>query len=134
MKENKTEIIETIVQILEKKVVFAYLYGSVITGRIQHESDIDIGVFLKKANPTLEDRLNIISELTRDIHRKVDLVLLNLCDPIIAMQILSNGQLIINQDNTQRIQYIVKKLNEYADLKISRKIIEDHLLNGRIYA
>jgi predicted nucleotidyltransferase len=131
---NKTTIINACIQLLKHKAVFAYCYGSLVTGRLRRDSDIDIAVYLKKRNPAFKDRLELITELGSHIDRQVDLVLLNQCDPVIAMQVLGNGRLILNENNTLRIRYILKQLSLYADLRISRKIIEEHLLNGGLYA
>ena len=132
--DTKTEIINMCIQVLKDKAHFAYCYGSLVTGRLRRESDIDIAVYLKKRNPAFKDRLDLITELGSHIDRRVDLVLLNQCDPVIAMQVLGNGRLILNENNTLRVQYILKQLSLYADLKMSRKMIEEHLLKGGLYA
>jgi predicted nucleotidyltransferase len=131
---SKAEIINTCISVLKDKADFAYFYGSVAKGHFRADSDIDIAVYLKKRNPAFKDRLELITELGSHIDRQVDLVLLNQCDPVIAMQVLGNGRLILNENNTLRVQYILKQLSLYADLRISRKIIEEHLLNGGLYA
>ncbi|MBN1783219.1 nucleotidyltransferase domain-containing protein [bacterium] len=127
-------LIESITQVLADRAEFVYLYGSVAAGRVRKDSDIDLGVYLKKENPDFQDRLDLLDALNRSVKRDIDLVILNQCDPVIAMQVLSNGRLILNSNDALRIQYMMKQLSMYADLKFSRKIIEDNLLRGGVYA
>jgi predicted nucleotidyltransferase len=134
--ENKTTLLAPIIPFLSEKVEFALLFGSVKNDRIMAESDIDIGVYFKKEKIDYDynEYLEFKSSLFSVSEREIDLVVLNTCDIIIAMQIIANGELIINNNPGLFIRYKSEKISEYIDFKIDRKGIEDNLLRGRIYA
>jgi len=98
------------------------------------ESDIDIGIYLKKGKPDFEEYFKLKGALSDASDRDVDLVILNTCDIIIAMQIIANGELIVNNNPGMFIRYKAEKISQYIDFKMSRKIIEENLLRGGIHA
>ena len=132
--DSKKTALAPIIPLLREKAEFALLFGSIKNGRIMPESDIDIGVYLKKGKPDFEEYLNLKGVLSDESDRDVDLVILNTCDIIIAMQIIANGEMIINNNPGKFIRYKAEKISEYIDFKMSRKIIEENLLRGGIYA
>ena len=132
--EKKTEIVNRLKKLFDDKVEFAFIFGSIATGRFYEHSDIDAAVYLKEMPVDTEARLNFISSISKEFNRKIDLIILNDCDIVIAMQVLANGILIINNNPHLFIRFKARKLSEYPDFKISRRIVEERLLNGRIYA
>jgi uncharacterized protein len=64
----------------------------------------------------------------------VDIVVLNSASPVIKMQVLKKGALLISKDRKVYHEFIVRTVNEYDDLKRTRKEIENNILKGRIYA
>jgi len=80
------------------------------------------------------DRFDLALFLSEELGRDVDLVFLNDCDPIIAMQVLANVALILNNDPACHLRFFMRTISEYLDFKCSRRIIEDHLLDKRQYA
>jgi hypothetical protein len=64
----------------------------------------------------------------------VDVVVLNNASPVIRMQVLRKGLLLINKDRRAYHEFFVNTVNEYDDLKRTRKEVEDNILRGRIYA
>ncbi len=121
-------------QLLNKKAEFAYLYGSIVSDRFTEKSDIDVAVYLKRTPQNIHEQWEFMSDLNKNFIRNIDVVLLNNSDIIITMQILAKGELIVNNNPRHLIEFKTKALSQYPDFKMSRKIIEDHLLNGRIYA
>jgi len=55
--------------------------------------------------------------LSEELGREVDLVFLNDCDPIIGMQVLANGALILNIDPACHLRFFMRTVSEYLDLK-----------------
>ncbi|MCX7735852.1 MAG: nucleotidyltransferase domain-containing protein [Candidatus Kapabacteria bacterium] len=109
---------------------FAILFGSFATGNFNNESDIDIGIYVDDklySEETITEIRDKFNELT---DRELDLVVLNDADPIITMQILANGKLIYCKDLHQFNLYYARKISEYLDFKMSRKIIEDNLFKS----
>lgn len=127
-------ITEKITAILSDKVMFALLFGSSVTGRLTPESDIDIGAWFLNHQIDFEKIITVQNALSDMIGRNVDLIWLNHCDIIITMQVLANGKLLINNDPGQFLLYKARKISEYIDFKADRKVIEDSMLRGRIYA
>ena len=65
---------------------------------------------------------------------EVDIVVLNNASPVIRMQVLKKGALLVNKDHKVYNDFFVRTVNEYDDLKRTRKEIENNILRGRIYA
>jgi predicted nucleotidyltransferase len=131
--EDRDQIIKTLKAYLGTKVEFAYLFGSTASKRMTPESDIDIAVYLKNFSPDQFDRLQFITDLAGLFKRNVDVIILNDCDVIIAMQVLSKGFLILNENPHLAIQYKAQKISQYIDFKRTRKIVEDNLMKAKIY-
>ena len=134
MSHNKHEILDALKALLTDKVVFAMVYGSFLKDSFNAESDIDLAVYLDSRDLTLNDKLEFIRDFTQIHTHKIDVVFLDDCDLIIAMQVLANGKLIVSHDPGLFVVYKAKIISQYIDFKMSRRIIEDNMLNGRIYA
>ena len=125
--DNKKESIKEICKdYLKSTCTFAFLFGSFTTDHFRKDSDIDIAVFFNE-NPDIGKKIDIQVELETVLKRDVDLVCLNDSDPIISMQILANGELIVENDRSAFISYKANQISKYIDFKQSRKIIEDSL-------
>ena len=128
------EIINKVNTTIVDKAVFAVLFGSVLSDRFTIESDIDIGVFFKQHSADFDTFWDVKSELQSVLNRDIDLISMNTSDTIITMQILANGRLILTNDPGLFCLYKAQKTSEYFDFKLDRKIIEDNMMQGRIYA
>lgn len=109
---------------------FTILFGSVVTDRFNDRSDIDCAVYFN-SKPSYKDTARITGELEDIVGREVDLICLNQADIIITMQALANGKVLFVHDIGFYHLYKAKRITEYIDFKLSRKIIEDALL-GRV--
>lgn len=128
------DIIKSITTILQDKVEFALLFGSVLTANYNSKSDIDIAAFFRPFNTDLATILNLNSQIMSAVDRDTDLICLNTSDIIITLQVLARGRLIFARDDSLFYQFKARKISEYLDFKMDRKIIEDRLLRGGIYA
>jgi len=131
---NKEKLITKLIKLLESEVVFAYIFGSVASERIHRQSDIDIGVYLNKPLESINAKLDFQQRISSYFDQDIDIIYLNDADIIIIMQVLTNGELIVDNNPLKHILYKASKLSEYADFKISRRIIEQNILKGQIYA
>lgn len=127
------KIISKLKSLLKDKVKFALVYGSIIKDNFNKESDIDIAVFLNDFPKSYEQITNFKLDIYKKFEKDIDMIILNNSDIIITLQVLANGKLIINNDNSFFVLFKAKKISEYLDFKISRKIIEDNLLNRKLY-
>ncbi len=120
---------------LSNKAKFVYLFGSALTPYFNENSDLDIGVYLGR-KLDFREKLQFISDLEDRLNLpyEIDLVLLDSADPIIAMQILANGKRIYCSDSLIHLNYKIRMLSIYLDFKKDRKIIEDAIGKGSIYA
>ena len=110
-----------------------FLFGSFVRKQITAYSDIDIGIFFKKA-PDIYEINDIKEDLSASLKRDVDVVVLNDASPILRMQVLKNGILIIERDKNDFSIFYGDTVKQYDDLKIIRRKCEDNILKGRIYA
>lgn len=130
----KQKIISNIQTRLQDQVVFALIFGSLANNRFRNDSDIDLAVYHRNSCLSMRDKLNFKQQFSELASHELDIVFLNDCDLIIAMQVMANGELIINSDPGFFLNYKAMIISRYLDFKKSRKIIEDHMLNGRLYA
>lgn len=132
-REHPSDIIAQLVHTLEQdtRIASAYVFGSLGSKHFGAESDVDIGLLFypdKIPNACAVFELkNEISELTGV---DVDLVLLNTSSPIICMQVLRKGKIIFERDRKTRIEFFVRTINTYSDLKMVRAAIEKKILTG----
>ena len=104
----------------DRQIQAAYIFGSVATGRVRQNSDIDVAVLLNDRVPAAEffpRRLKLMSELGAAVHRSdVDVIILNQATPLLAHRILSRGKLIFERSASARVRFQVNTANRYADL------------------
>jgi predicted nucleotidyltransferase len=131
--ESRSEIIDKLKSFLKGKVDFAYLFGSAARDQLTPKSDIDCAVYIKNFTSEFK-KIEFLYEINDFFDRPLDIIFLNDADIIITMQVLANGELIINDAPRATIEFKALKIGQYIDFKMSRKIIEDNLMNGRIYA
>lgn len=132
MKASSENISEKIIESISALAEFAYLMGSAETERFNSESDIDVAVFWKEKCTDKQIRHCWI-DLTDKFDREVDLVALNRIDVIFARQVLEKGRLLFDNNSGLHLKWKMEKLSEYPDFKITRKPIEDNILNRKKY-
>jgi hypothetical protein len=100
------------------RVSFAYLFGSVAKEMATKMSDVDIAVYFSDFVPVeqyLEQRLDLIAELSRIIKRKVDVLVLNKrCDELV-LEVLKYGRIIFEDNSQLRIQFRYQFTKQYLD-------------------
>lgn len=135
---NKVSISDMVKKLKEtltmhRDTVLVFLFGSFVRGDITSFSDLDIAIYFT-------DTIDFyrINDLREDISEmlgiEVDIVVLNTASPVIKMQVLRKGTLLINKDQRAYNEFFVNTVKEYDDLKRTRKEIEEKILRGRIYA
>lgn len=134
MGQKSSPIISELQNYLKDRVKFALIYGSVFTDYFNEDSDIDIGIYLGRRMDA-KAFFDLKEKIDKDLAYKyaIDLVVLDMADPIIAMQILANGKLIVENDREAFIKYKASMISQYIDFKRDRKIIEDRIAEGSIY-
>ncbi|PIV54168.1 MAG: nucleotidyltransferase [Elusimicrobia bacterium CG_4_10_14_0_8_um_filter_37_32] len=106
---------------LEKSVIFAYLFGSCVEGKVGKISDIDIAVYFDDkltSSVMFDKKLKIMAELSSLLDKdEIDIVILNDAYPLIEHRIIKNGKVIFSIDESRRIDYEVKAVMRYLDFK-----------------
>lgn len=114
-------------------ILLAFLFGSAVRGHFTKESDLDIALLFNKQQD-IKDIISIADELSGLTERKIDLLVLNNAAPVIKMQVIKNGIVLKGRETPAYNQFFMLTIKEYDDLKRKRKVIEDNILKGRIYA
>jgi predicted nucleotidyltransferase len=132
---NDLKILATLADFFAMKsgVLLVFLFGSAASGKMTQDSDIDIGILFEYKYDFYEIN-ELKSELNAILKREIDIAVLNSVSPILKMQVLKNGSLAFAKDKKFYNQFYVDTINQYDDLKQTRKICEDNILKGRIYA
>jgi len=116
--EGLDDILEKVRRVLEPRsfVVFAYVFGSRVHGRYAVKNDVDVAVYTDGETSwrNLADTLNALED---ELKCRVDLVHLNTAPPSLAYEVISTGVMALDKRPEQRVEYEVKVLKEYLDLK-----------------
>lgn len=122
MKKNQFNTLMPILEKIfrkEKTVLFCYIFGSFAYKNFNSKSDVDIAVYLD--NRIIDDffdkRLELISDISQTLKKEADILILNTAPPFIKYVVLKEGKLIFSRDENQRIDFELKAINNYFDLK-----------------
>ncbi len=114
-------------------LIAVYLYGSVVSGKIHAESDVDIAVLFQHSHmPAAMQIFEMQDTLAEELQKKVDLVCLNSVTPILQRQVLTKGKPLLVKDQHQLNLFVIKSNNMYHDLKMIRRPIEEAVLKRRV--
>lgn len=120
--------IDRIVDVLDRRFGLdaLWLYGSEAQGTAKPDSDVDLAaLFRQRAEPL--DVFDARTDLEEILHREVDLVDLDQTSPILGMQVLQHGQLLVDRDPGRRHAAYGRILSLYEDVKIIRREVEREL-------
>jgi predicted nucleotidyltransferase len=125
----ESQIKNIISKFLTDKVKFAYLFGSAVTKYFNKNSDIDIAVYLKDYPVEIKEIIDLKYQIEKKLEFKydIDLVLLNDADLIISNQIITKGEIIINNEPPFTDRFIIYHQSMYFDFKFFRKNLEENL-------
>jgi len=108
------------------------LFGSAATARATRLSDVDFAILLaRRAAEEIVEINAVVGDIEALVGRAVDLVVLDHASPVVAMQVLGSGRLLSCCDPEALERFTVRTLTDYADLKITRRTIEERLLRPR---
>ncbi len=108
-----------------RDVLFAYLFGSCVTGVVTESSDIDIALYLEKRRPDLDDHLSLHLKLSRALGSdKIDLLIINNTRNIILLDsIVRHGIVICDSDRERRELFELNILHSAIDFKEQRRFL-----------
>lgn len=128
-----------IVSILKESLLFptidaAYFFGSRAAGKASTSSDYDIAILFNPQHiPNFEQQLELRSQLEEALGTDVDLLILNNAPPIISMQAINKGRLILDVDELRRAFFIATLYSQYSELKEMRMPMEKNILKRKYY-
>lgn len=101
-----------------RPIAAAWLFGSIARGEARPDSDVDVGLLLREEPcGTLADLpAELEVELERATGRPAQVVVLNTAPTELAMNVLADGQLLVERDPVSRVDWEVKTLKAYWDL------------------
>ena len=111
-----------------------WVFGSQATGPVTPASDVDLAALFRR-RPTAVELLDTRESLNLLHPQGVDLVDLDAASPILAMQVLRYGRLLIDANPPRRLAFVAHLPGRYEDLKILRRPVElmiaERLRRGR---
>lgn len=102
----------------DKDILFAYIFGSHVTGKTDFESDVDIAVFLdeKRVRDMFKKRLSLIEKLEGILETATEVVVLNEIKSIFfKFVIIKEGKVVFERDHSQRVDFELKTMQDYYD-------------------
>ena len=116
----------TIIQTLAKfpSITICTVFGTAARNKLHLQSDNDIAIAEKM--PLSPDKyFTLIDELSRNLHREIDLIDFHKANGLILSEALCNGKILFCKDKTQLINLIQKVWMYNADmLPFIKKILE----------
>jgi len=111
----------------EKRVIFAYLFGSFAQKKVRPFSDIDIALFLKREltpEQIVAAKKEIYSHLVDILGTDyLDLVILNQASLPLAARVLQSKKILVDKNPFLRHQYESLTLRKYFDFAQKEKAI-----------
>ena len=118
--EEKEKIFITLKKILtrQKKIVFAFIYGSFLNNNSFPFHDIDVGVYLKAytEKESIYYSLDLSERLSALINKPVDVRVLNFATVPFLFHVI-RGHLIIDKDEDIRSRFMERVIRHYLDMQ-----------------
>lgn len=115
----------------ENGVEFAYLFGSLAYKNFTLQSDVDLAIYLDKKTTKdfFDKRLDLIKKASQLFKRDADIIILNTAPIFLKYVIIKEGKLIFNKNDSKRIDFELKSINEYFDYMPTLKIYNKRILS-----
>lgn len=117
-------------------VLFAYVFGSAVSGDIREDSDIDVALFFdpkssqheqNDARLTAHETLGKIFDVPAEA---LDITVLNQAPLALRMAVISEGVILTEKDHRARVKFEIGVLREYDDQKDFLKLYNQSFLNN----
>lgn len=97
----------------KEEVIMAFLFGSYASGRVCHESDVDIALYLEREDYNLE--IDIQNALEKLLGKEVDLVILSRAPATLSWQIIRRGIPLTIKDRGIYLDFLLDVSGEAQD-------------------
>ena len=127
---NKTQILKKIQPIFQNnaEVAAVYLFGSQATQKTHSQSDIDLAIFFERRLPKLESYKRLekyFLQLVRILGTEPDLVDIEQVNLILLCEILTNGDILLENNRDKNRAFVARKAVECIDFQfIAEQCVE----------
>ena len=132
--ENVLQLLPKAIDYLElyPKVLFAYLFGGLVKGKLQPLTDVDFAVYLAESSSLSEIKLDILGNLIDILQTdEIDLVVLNTAELPLQMNVLKTKKVIVDKDPFARHKFESLAMRKFFDFSmIESAILHRRYLNG----
>ena len=104
----------------------AWLFGSAARGQAGPRSDVDVAVLVARPFEAM-DELRLREALAGATGTAVDLVIADEAPPLLAREIVAEGQLLLCHDDEQRVAFELRALARYLDTRHLRDVQHAYL-------
>lgn len=106
----------------DKRVKFAYLFGSRARGQAGPLSDTDLAVYLDRIVNAGAYRLRLMEKLAKALKTdRLDLVVLNQAPPLLRHEVIKYGRL-LKDDAARRVPFEAEAIREFLDTAYLRRV------------
>jgi predicted nucleotidyltransferase len=99
-------------------LVAAYLFGSRARGTATSGSDIDVAVWLAQRPSSFDEYpFDLAADLEQELGVAVDLVVLNGAPSDLVHRVLSDGDLLLENDRSARVRLETRARSDYFDMR-----------------
>ena len=103
----------------ESRVIFAYLFGGMASGRVTPLSDVDIAVYVSVQSNLSVYKLELFDKLTGVLGTaELDLIILNSAPLSLSGRIVQNRKVLVDKDHHRRYEYESIILRKFFDFRI----------------
>jgi len=111
----------------EKRVKFAYLFGSHASGSTGPLSDLDLAVYLDGRLDSFRYRLRLMEALAKVLKtEKFDLVVLNNAPILLKNEVIRHG-VVLKDDRPRRVMFESLTVRDYLDTAHLRNVQRSYL-------
>jgi predicted nucleotidyltransferase len=112
-----------------------YLFGSVASGNVHQESDIDLAV-IPGTEKLREQKLEILTDLAREGFSNIDLIFIGNEDVVLQYEAIRQNILVYKTPSFDRGSTYSKIVRQYLDLcpylEVQRQAYKQRLIDGTI--
>ena len=116
MKDGVGQLIEVLQK--QSSVIFAYLFGSKVTGHANERSDWDIAVYFREPLEKVGrwPAFELEAELSRAVGATVQVIVLNTpLSPVLGFEIVRDGLVLVDREENFRMEFENRALRHYHD-------------------
>jgi len=130
---TKRPNLDAIPQVFKKypSVQAVYLFGSYASGQVRRESDLDLAI-VPRDSSAKKQMLDIMADLVRHVHDRVDLVFLDSKDVVLRFEAVRHNRLVYQTDEFDPGTYTSRIVREYWDflpyLAVQRQAMKQRIL------